>query len=160
MQRMRVRRLAYGVLVLAVALGSCKKRSTAGQDPSGMPSAPTPAGPFANVSGTWTGTLESANLPTRNVTLTAFQAADCVDGTWISDDSKWDGAISGYANADAYGGQISFERSAANGGQCLAIATIEGPVGDSTLKWTSTGFTAVGTCDGDLPQAVVLTLHR
>jgi hypothetical protein len=80
-----------------------------------------------------------------------------VDGGWIGSD--WSGAISGFADADTYSGQMSFERADA-GGRCTAIATVSGPVGSNSLRWTGTGFTAIGSCAGDLPESIVITLQR
>jgi hypothetical protein len=158
MRHARLGPLAWCVVMLSVSVGSCGK-APAQQSPV-VPSGPPITGPFVSIAGSWTGTFESANQATRTVTLTVVQAVNCVDGTWTSSDNQWSGAISGFATSDSYAGQISFERSAANGGQCQAVANISGPVGDSTLRWTSTGFAAVGTCNGPLPQAVVLALQR
>jgi hypothetical protein len=40
------------------------------------------------------------------------------------------------------------------------VGTVSGPVGANSLRWTGTGFTAVGSCAGDLPQSVVIALQR
>jgi hypothetical protein len=120
---------------------------------------PQPQGPSVDIAGTWTGTLESSNLPTRTITLTVVQTGNCVDGGWLSAGSDWSGAISGFADADAYSGQVSLERQDGSA-HCTAIGTVSGPVGSSSLRWTGTGFSAVGSCGGDLPQAVVITLQR
>jgi hypothetical protein len=111
------------------------------------------------LSGSWTGTFESANFSTRSMTLTVVQTGNCVDGAWISAGSDWHGAISGVATADSFSGFLSFERSASGGGQCDATAAVSGPAG-STLRFAFDSLTPVGTCSGDLPKAVVVTLHR
>jgi hypothetical protein len=123
------------------------------------PSAATPTGPFADFAGTWTGTFETANFPTRTITLTVVQTGNCVDGAWISSTSDWHGAISGLATADAFSGFLSFERSASSGGACNATAAI-GSAAGNTLRFTADALGAVGACDGGLPRGVVVTLHR
>jgi hypothetical protein len=90
--------------------------------------------------------------------MVVVQFADCVDGSWKSADGDWSGAISGFARADAFSGQITFERRS-NGG-CLASGNIGGDVGSDTLRWISVGATPLGTCSGTLPQSIVLTMRR
>lgn len=141
------------VLVAALVLsGACSH----GTDPAPSPG----AGPglFVNIAGEWTGTLESSNVAARALTLTAVQAGNCVDGVW-QDDGGWSGAISGFASTTGYEGQMSLERSDANG-RCTAVATVAGQVTDHQLRWTGSGFTAVGACAGPLPTSIVLTLAR
>jgi hypothetical protein len=126
---------------------------------SPAPSSTTPTGPFANLSGTWTGTFEASNFSTRTITVTIVQTGNCVDGAWISSTSDWHGAISGLATADAFSGFLSFERSAGGGGECDATAPISGPA-CQTLRFTADGLAAVGACNGDLPKGIVVSLHR
>ena len=113
-----------------------------------------------NLSGTWTGTLESANFPTLPITLVVVQSSDCVDGAWISSTGDWKGAISGFAIENAFGGSFSLERSANGGGQCEATGTVSGPASQSAIRMTATSLTPIGACVGDLPAGVVLTLQR
>lgn len=143
-------------LLLCTALLACS--SSACGSSTAAPSPNTPAGPFANLSGTWTGTFESANFSTRTITLTVVQSGNCVDGAWISSTADWHGAISGLATADSFSGFLSFERSA-SGGQCDATAPVSGAAGQ-TLRLTADSLGAVGPCDGDLPRGIVVTLHR
>lgn len=141
------------VLVSAlVLLNACNHRTEPAPSPGADP------GPFVNIVGEWTGTLESSNVGARAVTLTVVQAGNCVDGVW-QDDGGWGGAISGFASTTGYEGQISLERSDANG-RCTAVATVSGQVTDHQLRWTGSGFTAVGACSGPLPTSIVLTLAR
>jgi hypothetical protein len=107
-----------------------------------------------NVAGTWTGTLES-ELGTQTITLTVVQLANCVDGTWISGGQDSRGAISGFADASSFSGQLSFER-----GRCSAIGTVSGAVGSDTLRWTGTGLKPIGPCSEPLPQSIVVTMRR
>ena len=120
--------------------------------PTPPPSAPTE--PSVNVAGTWTGTLES-ELGTQAITLTVVQLANCVDGTWISGGQDSRGAISGFADASSFTGQLSFER-----GRCSAIGTVSGAVGSDTLRWTGTGLKPIGPCSEPLPQSIVVTMRR
>ena len=119
---------------------------------------PTPTGPFADVSGSWTGTFESSNFATRTIALTASQNGNCVDGAWSSAPAEWDGAISGLTDATSYSGQFSFERPADGAGKCTGVATVSGPVGVSSLAWTGTTFT--GSCPSGFPQSITITLTR
>jgi hypothetical protein len=146
--------LVLCALALAGVGAACGSSTSS---PSTGPSAP--GGPFADLSGTWTGTFESANFSARAITLTVVQTGNCVDGAWITSSSDWHGAISGLATADSFSGFLSFERSASGGGQCNGTAAITGPAG-STLRFTADSMTAVGACAGDLPRTIVLTLHR
>ena len=145
----------FVLCTLIALLGTACGSST----PSSAPGPTAPSGPFADLSGTWTGTFESANFSTRNITLTVVQSGNCVDGAWINSDSDWHGAISGVATADSFSGFLSFERSASGGGQCTATAAVSGPAA-STLRFAVDSLTAVGACSGDLPKGVVVTLHR
>jgi hypothetical protein len=142
--------------LLCAALAACV--SACGSS-SSAPSPATATGPFADLSGTWTGTFEASNFSTRTITVTVVQTGNCVDGAWISSTSDWHGAISGLATADAFSGFLSFERSASGGGQCDATAAISGPAGQ-TLRFTADNLGAVGACDGELPKGVVVSLHR
>jgi len=120
----------------------------------------TPTTPLADLAGTWTGTVESDNAPARQVTLVVVQALSCVDGEWKDATGDWRGAISGFAAEDSFSGQISFERSANGGGKCQAAGTVAGPVVGDTFRWTADPLTANGTCDGGVPQHLVLSVRR
>lgn len=141
-------------VVVAIVAGACGSSSRI--DPTPAP----PGGTFVNIAGRWTGTIESVNLPARTVTLTVVQSGNCVDGVW-QDQGGWTGAISGFATADRYEGQISLERTEA-GGRCTAVGTVSGPVGERSLRWTGTGFTASSgsSCQAPLPDSVVIALQR
>ena len=146
------RTLLLGTALLACLSGACGS-STAAPSPSAS------GGPFADLSGTWTGTFESANFSTRAITLTVVQTGNCVDGAWISSTSDWHGAISGLATADSFSGFLSFERAASAGGACDATAPVSGAAGQ-TLRFAADRLGAVGSCDGDLPKQITVTLHR
>jgi hypothetical protein len=91
--------------------------------------------------------------------LNAVQSANCVDGTWASADGDWTGAISGYADAVSYSGQISIEFSVGSQ-HCTGIADISGPVDSDTIHWTGGGFRLIGQCPVALPQPIVVRLSR
>lgn len=112
-----------------------------------------------NMAGSWSGTLESANLPTQNITAIIVQGGTCVDGAWASSTSDWNGAISGYAGEASYSGQFSFDRADGNS-RCTASGTVSGSVTADTITWTGTGLTAVSPCRDPLPQSIVITLRR
>jgi hypothetical protein len=112
------------------------------------------------MAGNWTGTVKSSNFPTRNITLVVSQGDSCVDGEWHDATLDWKGAISGFASADSFSGQLSFERTDAGGGKCQAAANISGPVGDVMKLAAGDLSSPPGSCTGDLPQALVLTLTR
>jgi hypothetical protein len=151
--RVGTRRIVSLSLVVAAA-------SACGSSPSPMTPSGGGTGTVVNLAGVWTGTLESSNFPTKTVTLTAVQGGNCVDGAWTTASSDWNGAISGFAAADSYSGQISFERTADGGGKCSAVGNITGPAGPNSLRWTSSGLDPVGSCTGDTPKTIVLTLNR
>jgi hypothetical protein len=154
----RMSRILFaGMFVLACVASAC---GSASGSTAVTPSPATPAGPFADLSGTWTGTIESANFSTRTITLTVAQTTNCVDGAWISSTGDWRGAISGFATANAFEGFLSFERSTSGGGQCNATGTVSGAASQSALRVTGTSLSPVGGCVGDLPSGIVVTLHR
>jgi len=113
-----------------------------------------------NIAGNWSGTFESANFTTRTIKMIVVQSGGCVDGVWDSSPAEWTGAISGVATVDSYVGQLSLELQANDGTKCTAVGYVQGPVMDRSLRWTTDGMTAVGTCSSDLPRSVVVTLQR
>jgi hypothetical protein len=144
-------------LLFCAALLACVS-SACGSSSATTPA--SPAGPFADMSGTWTGTFESANFSTRTITLTIVQTGNCVDGAWITSTSDWHGAISGVATADSFSGFLSFERAASGGGECDAATAVAGAAGQPSLRFTADTLGPVGTCVGDLPRGIIVTLHR
>jgi hypothetical protein len=149
-------RTTVGAVVIALVLGAASGCSASPATPS---PAPLP-GPVVNIAGNWSGTFESENFSTRTITMTVVQGGNCVDGVWTSGASDWTGAISGFAGADSFSGQISFEAVTESGDRCTGVGNTSGQVGSDTLRWTSTGFTAVGQCTGTLPKAIVISLRR
>lgn len=145
------------VAFLSMACGNGATSSTPPATPS-SPTTPTPTPPeIPDMAGKWTGTIASANLATRTITLEVFQFAGCVDGTWESSPSEWVGAISGTATADSFQGLMSLEVGEGSS-RCTGTALISGSVGTTAIKWTATGFNT--ECRSALPQDVVVTLRR
>jgi hypothetical protein len=113
-----------------------------------------------NLAGSWSGTLESTNFPSHAITMTIVQGGSCVDGAWLSSSDTWSGALSGYAGADSYSGQITIEFTTDSGDRCNGVATTNGPASTDTISLKSTGFMAIGQCATTLPQSLVVKLHR
>ena len=92
--------------------------------------------------------------------MTIVQTTSCVDGVWQDSTGQWTGAISGLAGATNFSGAISYERSADGGGKCMAVASVQGTIGDDGIHWTVGSFTPTAACTGDLPQSTVITLQH
>ena len=146
------------VFLLLLGCGAAPTTPTPPAPPPPPPPAPTE--PAVNMAGTWTGTLESSNFPPQTVTLVVTQADSCVDGIWTSASGDWKGAISGFATADSFSGQFSLERTADGGGRCQAAGNIGGAVEGDAFKWKAGSLNAAGTCNGGLPQDLVLSLRK
>jgi hypothetical protein len=147
------------VAAIVIALGLAAASFGCGSAPSTPSPAPLPS-PVVNIAGNWNGTFESENFSTRTIAMTVVQGGNCVDGVWTSGASDWTGAISGFAGPDSFSGQISFEAVTESGDRCTGVGNTSGQVGSDTLRWTSTGFTAVGQCTGTLPKTIVISLRR
>lgn len=154
---MSVRRTFLAVLAASVIGIQCGSPASDMASPSSSPAAP--AGPFADVSGTWEGTLASSNFPTSNITLTVVQSLNCVDGAWQSEPPSWTGAISGYAGATSFAGNMSLEFVTDNGAHCNVVGPVSGSVDQDRIAWTSTGFVAA-TCPSPVPKSLVISLQR
>jgi hypothetical protein len=144
----------------ALLCGAVMTFSCSGGTTSSQGNPPTPLNPLptnvANLAGKWVGTLESSNFSTRTISLDAVQGSvNCVDGAWASVPAEWAGAISGLTGTGSFSGLMSFEGPSG----CSGVANIAGDVGDDTLTWSSTGFTA-SNCTQGTPQSVVLKLKR
>ena len=164
---MRVRPLTAAALAVAhLTLGCGGSGTDTGASPTPpatppitqTPPAPPPTADPANVAGSWRGTLDANAMPSRPISMLAFQAGTCVDGAWQSESGEWTGAISGYADVGSFSGYVSIQRPADGPGRCGGLATFSGSVTGDTIRWTSSGFT--GSCPGGLPQSVTMTLRR
>jgi hypothetical protein len=149
---------AVGVLsgLLTTGCGSSNSPSTT----PGVFQPTTPTSPVFNIAGNWSGTFRTSNLPTRTITMTIVQSSSCVDGAWKDSAGQWSGAISGFATADSFSGQFSFERTADGGGKCTAVGLAEGPIGDNGIGLKVATFSTSGSCDGELPEGTTITLQR
>ena len=100
--------------------------STTAPSPPGQQ--PPPAVSFVNMAGSGSGTLESSTHQTRTITMTVVQGRElrgwCVDDT----QDHWMGAISGYAAADSFSGEISIATVNDLGERCTGVGTTSGPV--------------------------------
>jgi hypothetical protein len=151
---------AFVVQVLFIsALGfGCSSNPATAPSPSPQP---PPAVSFVNLAGSWSGTLESSTHQTRTVTMVVVQDGSCVDGVWTSTQDQWTGAISGYATADSFTGDISIQTPNDLGDRCTGVGKTSGPVDTGSLRLTSPGmFSVVIRCNSLLPQSVVLTLRK
>jgi hypothetical protein len=93
--------------------------------------------------------------------MVVVQYGACVDGAWSSTQDGWTGAISGYAAADSFSGDISIQTLNDLGERCTGVGKTSGPVDTGSLKLTSPGmFSVVIKCNSLLPQSVVLTLRK
>jgi len=147
--------------LLVLLLFGCGSPSTSSTPPPTAPTPVPPSSPVVNIAGTWNGTVESTNFPARAITLIVAQGDSCVDGEWHDAPLDWKGAISGFASADSFSGQVSFERTTNGGGKCQAAGSISGPVAGDTMRLTAGPLTApAGSCVGDLPASLVLTVRR
>ena len=151
-----------GIVVLLLFLLSlgCGAAPTTPTPPPPPPPPLTPPEPSINMAGTWTGTLESSNFPPQAVTLVVTQADNCVDGIWTTASGDWKGAISGFATIDSFSGQFSLERTADGGGRCQAAGNIGGGVTGEAFKWKAGSLNAAGTCNGGLPQDLLLSVRK
>lgn len=140
------------ILALALVVSACGSKS---------PTAPPPPPPPqpAQVAGLWTGNLESSNWNTVAVELQLTQAGTAVNGTWASSTVDWNGTITGTVTPDSFSG--SFTMSAPNalnvGPRCTGNASVSGPAGGNTFRWTGPGFT--GSCTG-MPTGFALNMQR
>jgi hypothetical protein len=155
---MRTVRRTFLAAFLASAV-SIQCGSPASDTAAPSPPPPPPAGPFVDVSGTWAGTLASSNYPTSTITMTVVQTLNCVDGVWESNPASWTGAISGYAGADSFAGQMSLEFVTDSGAHCNIVGPVSGSVDQTRILWTSTGFVA-GACPSFVPKSLVVSLQR
>jgi hypothetical protein len=150
--------IVQALFVSTLSLGCSSNPTTA---PSTSRPQPPPPVSFVNMAGTWSGTLESSTHQTRMITMTVVQDGSCVDGVWTSTQDQWTGAISGYAAADSFSGEISIATVNELGERCTGVGNASGPVDPESLRLTSPGmFSVVIRCNSLLPQSVVLTLRK
>lgn len=125
------------------------------------PAAPTPPPAPANVAGNWTGNLASSNWPTQATNMVLAQTGTSVSGTWSTPagGADWNGQVTGTVDPTSFTGTVTL--SAPNalgvGPRCTGTASLSGPAGGSTIRWTGAGFT--GSCTGE-PIALIFNFQR
>jgi hypothetical protein len=138
-----------GSIVLALVIAAC------GSD------TPSSSTPVPNVTGSWTGTMESSNFDTRAVEVSFTQAGGTVNGDWSHAAADWNGTISGSISGTTFSGTFTFSGPSFTGigPRCTGNASVSGPVTENapTVRWTSSGFT--GSCSG-MPANLVWNLQR
>jgi hypothetical protein len=83
-------RTLVGVALACLLLSGC------GDDTPTRPSPP-------NLSGTWTGNMESSNLVSVSVQLTLAQTGDTMSGNWTSP-VDWNGTVTGTVGTNSFTG--------------------------------------------------------
>jgi hypothetical protein len=152
-------------LLLGAFLTASCARGGSPQSPAPSPvpaPSPTPSGPLPNLSGNWVGTLESPGFATRTISARFSQFADCVDGSWDtgSSESRWIGAISGFARPGSFSGFMSFEIPGSGSKLCSGVGNLAGDATDdtATLMWDLTSY-STDSCTS-VPNPMTLKLQR
>ena len=147
--------------VSTLLLAGCGSSGASPTPSNPPPQSPPPQDPIPAIAGTWSGTFESPNLPPRAISFTIVQSAGyCIDGAWKDASSQWTGALSGVATSSAFSGQVSIEQKLQDGTLCSSVATIEGPMADTSLEWKVGAFSPTPLCPGQLPASGVLKLQK
>ena len=118
----------------------------------GSPTAPRPA----QIAGGWSGTFES-NYSPEAMFMDLTQVTAAVTGTWLMTSGvQARGNITGTGNASQFTGTVTYNYI--NGPTCQA--SFSGDVSDTSIAWTSPGFT--GNCGliGGNPTSVRFVLQR
>lgn len=146
-------RRAIAVLIIAAA-GACGSSSS---------SAPK----FANVAGTWSGTIQFTHVSNgspvqavQDVSLVLTEDGSAVTGTWQTSTGtvSKSGNVNGTVTASSFSGTFSFlGTTIATGTSCTGTLAVAGAAGGNTLTWTSPGVS--GNCS-DPPTNVTFTITR
>jgi hypothetical protein len=159
---LRVHDIARLVVVTALAV-SAMLNVGCGSGSSSTTTPPTPTQPadpsIPNLAGTWTGTIESADFTTREISAQIVQTGvDCVDGAWRTTATEMNGAISGFAQASSsFSGFLSVEGTPNGSGLCLGVVRVTGSATSTGIKWT---WVNDGNCAGGIQQTVTFKLHK
>jgi len=140
--------------MLNVGCGSASSSTTTPPAPT-QPTDPT----IPNLTGTWTGTLESSAFTTRDISAQIVQTGvDCVDGAWRTTATEMNGAISGLAqSSSSFSGFLSVEGTPNGSGLCLGVFRVTGSATSTGIKWT---WVNDGNCAGGIQQTVTFKLHK
>ena len=144
MQKLTFRMFALaGVLTLTACGGSS------------IPTAADPA--YPSVAGTWSGTMQTGNSGTVNVTFVVAQAGNLVSGTWTSD-AAWKGTLNGGIDGTgSFAGGLTIATTTADGSPCTGSGTFGGAFTSSLFSAGSNGFT--GACAA-LPTDITLLTRK
>ena len=155
------RRSMVALIVAALAVGATLNVGCGSGSPSTTSPAPTqPTDPsIPNLTGAWTGTIESPAFPTRDISAQIVQTGvDCVDGAWRTTVTEMSGAISGFAQASStFSGFLSVEGTPNGSGLCLGVFRVTGSATPTGIKWT---WVNDGNCAGGIQQTVTFKLHK
>jgi len=144
---------AYALLIVLAGV-------TCSNSTSAPPTAPTPP---ANLAATWTGTIAfstSTGPTTQPFSMTLNQSSGTVSGVWQASGGNFEerGGVSGTTTPTTFSGTLAMTLTTVSTGvQCNTSAPVQGPVGGSTMTWTSTGF--VGGC-ADPPTKITISVTR
>jgi hypothetical protein len=125
---------------------------------SSSPAAPTPPPP-AQISGNWSGTLETTNYQPLAVFVTMNQTSTTVDGTWgaQSGTNGLAGNITGTVDSSSFTGTITFsinQTTACSGSFNGGASSL------STMTWSSAGFTGNCALNNGNPLSPRFVLQR
>jgi hypothetical protein len=122
--------------------------STLGCGGSNSPTAPSPPPPPAQISGAWSGTLESTTYAPLAVFLTLSQTSATVSGTWAaqSGTAGLAGNINGTVDSATFTGTITLSINQTAG--CSGSFSGSALTGAPTMSWSGAGFT--GNCNLNL----------
>ena len=117
---------------------------------------------FANVAGTWLGTMQYTQSPngspaqfTQAVSISLTQTSGTVAGTWSTTNGvSRNGTVGGGMTGNSFSGSFTYNATAANGGACTGTIAVSGSVSGNSLTWTSPGI--VENCT-DPPTTITFT---
>lgn len=154
-RRAKALRHTVSALAIGAMLNGCGGTSSTSTTPPTQPTDPS----IPNLAGTWTGTIESPALTTREISAQIVQTGvDCVDGAWRTTATEMNGAISGFAQASStFSGFLSVEGTPNGSGLCLGVFRVTGSATPTGIKWT---WVNDGNCAGGIQQTVTFKLHK
>ena len=102
---------------------------------------------FANVAGTWSGTMQYLQVQAstgtnaqsvQNFTMTLTQSGASVSGTWTATNGTTrTGTVSGTTNQTSFSGSFTYNSTSTTGTPCTGTLAVTGTVGLNTITWTS-----------------------
>jgi hypothetical protein len=145
------RRWAAALLVVFASGSACG---------GGRGAMPTPTPTFANVAGTWRGTVSFtaggvAGEELFEMTLAQAQGSATVTGSYAA--GRFTGNIAGETTETSFSGTFDFN-SNAQGQICTGTFKVSGPAGGNTLRWTSPNI--VGAACTNTPIDLIIEVQR